>query len=114
MPTLDGTSDAQREAIARVCAEIARQPGRPYPLPSLAKELHCSADHFARLFRRFQGVTPGEYIIRCRVEAAKTMLRGSSLPVTRLAELLGYRDVYYFSKQFRQRTGQTPTQFRRD
>jgi AraC family transcriptional regulator of arabinose operon len=58
------------------------------------------------------GVTPGEYLIRLRMAEAKALLTGSSQSVTRIAELLGYRDIYTFSRQVKARTGRSPTAFR--
>lgn len=113
LPMMDAVTRERREAVDRLCSEIVRNSGAAYRLGTMAKAMHCSADHFARVFREFKGVPPGEFVLATRIEAAKNLLRGSSHSVTRIAELLGYRDVYYFSKQFRQRVGMTPTRFRK-
>lgn len=54
------------------------------------------------------------YINEIRVGAAKqTLLADSELPVIRLAMDLGYRSLAGFNKAFKDNTGQTPTEFRR-
>jgi AraC-like DNA-binding protein len=113
LPAMDELSWERHEVIDRLCAEIVSSPGAMYRLGVMARSLHCSADHFARVFRKRKGVAPGEFVLVTRLEAAKNLLRGSSHSITRISELLGYRDVYYFSKQFRRRVGMTPTQFRK-
>ena len=47
------------------------------------------------------------------MERARLLLAESSLSVGMIAEALGFRDVFFFSRQFRQRTGLTPTAYRK-
>ena len=82
-------------------------------MPSrLARAVHYSPVHFGRLFRRFVGETPSAFLIRARMDAAKSLLRGSSASITQIAEYLGYGDVYFFSKQFREKVGSPPSEYR--
>jgi AraC-like DNA-binding protein len=78
----------------------------------LAFEAGCSVDHFIRRFRKAMGVTPGEFLIRCRTEEAKALLSSSSYAIGRIAELLHYPDIYAFSRQFKARSGLSPTAYR--
>lgn len=96
-----------------LCAQIQQQPERFLNIPQLAETTHCSVDHFIRLFKRYKGLTPWEFVIRCRVEKACNLLRFSSHTVAQVADLLGYADIYAFSKQFKSRTGRTPTAYRK-
>jgi AraC family transcriptional regulator of arabinose operon len=105
--------DRTATLMADACATILADPGGRVRVPDLARGAHCTADHFIRLFRRHIGTTPVEYALRARTEAAKRLLRFSSHPVGRIADLLGYGDQYYFSRQFRKRTGLSPTEYRR-
>jgi transcriptional regulator GlxA family with amidase domain len=82
-------------------------------MSAMARRLYCSPDHFARLFRKHAGNSPGDFVVRARIDAAMGLLRSSSHSVKRIAELLGYPDVCAFSRQFRQKTGRTPTEHRR-
>ena len=102
----------QLQGINRLCEEISANPAEAYRIDELAQRAGYSPDHFARLFRKFKGISPGEFIIHCRLEAAKTLLHTSSHSITRIAELLGYSDVYFFSKQFHQKVHMTPSEFR--
>ena len=98
--------------IEEICNEIRRRPSRQYDLDQLAKQLNCSQRHFNRLFKGFMGVAPKEYIQEKRLETAKDMLLSSSLPIGRVAELVGFADIYYFSKWFKAQTGLSPSQYR--
>lgn len=110
-PDFPGIDPAMVLAIDSLCTEIREHPGTPWRIGEMARRLHYSPDHFARLFRRVKGMAPSEFVIRCRIETAKSMLRISSYPIGRIANLLGYGDVYHFSKQFKQKTGVSPRAF---
>jgi len=106
----------QRELYMRIdelAQKVRRAPGAPYTLDSLAAAVNYTPDHLVRLFRKHKGVTPIEYVIRCRMELAQQLLLFSGLPVRRVAETAGYHDVAYFSRQFSRRVGMPPSAFRR-
>jgi len=112
-PLPHGADRSVFERIDELSQKIRRAPGAPYTLDSMAASVHYSPDHLVRLFRRYKGVTPIEYLIRCRMELAQQMLLFSGLPVARIAESTGYNDISHFSRQFSLRTGLSPTAFRR-
>lgn len=113
-PRWSGEDREQAEAVEAVCGEIRRQPARRLKVAELARRFHCSPDHFTRIFRKYGKLSPEAFMISARIDAAMTYLRTSSHSIGRIAELLGYSDVYAFSRQFRQKTGRTPSAFRRE
>lgn len=99
--------------IAKLAADI--RTGLPERIPSvreMAGELHLSVEHFSRLFRQVMGKSPMEMVLEVRLSHAQHFLRESSLSVGEIAERLGYRDVYFFSRQFKQKCGVSPLAFR--
>lgn len=108
-----GYEQAQVKTIARVCSEIRANPGATYSVQSLAQTLHCSPRHFSRLFYKFQGISPQEFIVSARIDAARTLLRSSSQPISRIAEILGFSDTSFFSRQFKKRVSLSPLAFRK-
>jgi AraC-like DNA-binding protein len=78
----------------------------------LAEKAGYTRSHFCRLFRRQTGLSPREYILRSRILLAKELLRATSLTVSEVGERAGYADIFHFSKQFKSRTGVTPTAYR--
>lgn len=111
-PPYTGWELEQYQRIEALCTQIRQFPGYRYAIADLARQFHCSSDHFIRLFRKFKGDTPREFIILARIEEAKRLLAGTSQSLAQIAESLGYRDIYHFGKQFRQRTGISPGRFR--
>lgn len=109
-------TNMQREQLAMVdqmAQDIQRSPAEFGSVDSLAARAGYSKDHFIRLFQKYKKVTPGEFIIQSRMQAAVQMLRFSPLSITQIAEELGYGDIYAFSKQFRQRMGTSPSDVRK-
>jgi AraC-like DNA-binding protein len=99
--------------VETLCATIRERPEKITSMKMLAAQAHCSVDHLIRVFKRHKRVTPWEFVIRCRIEKASNLLRFSSHSVSQAADLLGYADIYSFSKQFKAHTGRTPTQYRK-
>jgi AraC-like DNA-binding protein len=112
-PRWGGAELEQSRFVEELCTRIRREPGARWRVSELARRMYVTPDHFGRLFRKFAGATPGEFVLRSRIDAAMGLLRSSSHSVTRIAELLGYTDVYAFSRQFKQKTGLAPTVYRR-
>ncbi len=68
------------------------------------------------LRRRFQQATGGslhDFHLESKVLAAQRQLEISDDPIKVVAERLGYRDVFYFTRQFTQRVGVSPAEYRR-
>lgn len=112
-PRFPGAEREQHERIHDLCECIRAIPARPWRVEDLARELHYSSDHFSRIFRAVTGMTPKDFIIQARINAAKSLLMFSSHSISRIADTLGYGDVYHFSRQFKEKTGINPTAYRR-
>ena len=81
---------------------------------ALRDHLHLDYGNLSRQFSQTEGRTIEQYIIAQRVERAKELLQLGELPVSEIADQLGYRTNSHFSAQFKRLTGLTPTQFRKD
>ncbi len=81
-------------------------------LPDLAKLAGWQPSYLSARFKAETGMTVSAFITGCRIEKAKTLLRGSTMNITEIAEEAGYHDIKYFSRVFTKTTGQTPSAFR--
>ena len=86
------------------CGEIS--------LDQLAAEACLSKYHFLRLFRAAFGLSPYQYVQHLRIEKARVLLSDSVMPITDLADLLGFDNSQSFSRLFFQKMGVYPTQYR--
>lgn len=83
-------------------------------IASLAHGLGTSRSSFDREFTREVGQPPRQFLINCKVIEARRYLESSRLRVGEIAEALGYRDIYFFSRQFKQLVGRSPTDYRKE
>ncbi|MDR1913262.1 MAG: response regulator [Clostridiales bacterium] len=79
---------------------------------SIAAKLYVSPSYLSRLFKKVMGEGCNEYITRKRIEKAKSLLESTNLPSGRIAGMVGYQDINYFSVAFKKQTGVSPTKFR--
>jgi AraC-like DNA-binding protein len=103
----------QKYIFTTLCEEINKYPGDSYKVSELAKKNHYSYEYFSLLFKKYEGISPGKFIIRARIRAAKRLLHLTDEPIGRIAEILNYNDSYSFSKQFHKKTGATPSEYRK-
>lgn len=78
----------------------------------LAAHLHLSRDYFNRLFRAAAGRSSERWLVERRILAAAERLTQSTRSISQVADEFGYRDVFFFSRQFKQVLGQSPRQWR--
>lgn len=100
------------EVIRRIDDYIATHLADPITLDGLAELAHSSAFHFARRFKKTTGLSPYQYVLRCRTEHARRLLRQVQLPVAEVAHRLGFGSASHFDTFFKKQTGQTPRQYR--
>ena len=80
---------------------------------ALAESAGISPSTFRRRFIEATGTPPHTYLLQQRVAKARQMLGETELPLKTIADRLGYRDVYFFSRQFRKLSGVPPAAYRR-
>ena len=66
------------------------------------------------IFKQEYGVTPKEYADALRLRTAKEMLAGSPEKVIDVAYQAGFSSLAAFNRFFKQQTGQTPTEYRKE
>ncbi len=81
-------------------------------LSDVARLCCMSVCEFSRTFRREQGMTFRDYLVRLRVDAAASILHTTSHSVLDIACSVGVNDPSQFSRLFRRHMGITPTAYR--
>ncbi len=93
---------------------LANYADHSFKLAPYFSTLPFSAGYLRKLFQKTYGVTPQQYLIDLRLQAAAEALvqaRYSGHSVGDIANLCGFRDPLYFSKMFKKKYGVSPTQF---
>lgn len=78
-----------------------------------AAQLNLSLPHFCTTIKKAIGLTPLEIISSIITMDAKAQLRSTDLTVKEIAFSLGFNNLSFFNKYFRQHTGMTPQEYRR-
>mgnify|MGYP001793591266 CR=1 FL=1 len=82
-------------------------------LDLLSKIQFISKYHLLRLFKKYYGLTPRQYLIDRRIEESKRLLKaGTSVTVTCFG--VGFESLGSFSALFKTKTGKSPFQFQKE
>ncbi|WP_449536519.1 helix-turn-helix domain-containing protein [Ferdinandcohnia sp. Marseille-Q9671] len=80
-------------------------------LSDLAQMAGLSTSHYARLFKKYVGYSPIDYLTHVRIDRAKELLAISDFRIKEISQSVGYEDELYFSRIFKRIVGVSPTQF---
>lgn len=100
-------------AVARLIAQMQREPGGPFDFDALARRHGMSASTFRRRWIEACGMPPARYLRQLRLREACRLLAESARPVNEIAHAAGFDDELYFSRRFRKETRLSPSEYRR-
>ncbi len=83
-----------------------------HTLCELGSRYGISGKYFASIFKLYMGISPIEYLITCRMDAARTLLLSTAYSVKEISYSVGYEDALYFSRHFKNRYGMSPSEWR--
>lgn len=98
--------------IDQSCIYFSKNPAERIELKEYCRENGIGYEHFRKVFRQKIGISPGQYIVNRRMDAACQMLRISQQPINEIASELGYSTQYEFSAQFKKFIGVSPKTYR--
>ena len=82
-------------------------------LEDIAASAHLSPVYFHNIFSTAVGKTPYEYLTRLRLEESKRLILMGELSMAEIAEQCGFSSQSYFNAVFKQKNGETPSEYRR-
>lgn len=107
-----GTPRAADGQLKRMVSYIYDHYPEKITVRALAAAAFVSERECYRLFRENLRVTPGEYILACRIQAACRLLRETAQSAAQIAAACGLGGASYFGRVFRQEMGCTPRAYR--
>ncbi len=110
-PAIDQARDRRRAVEAALWLE--EHAHRAIDLDMIARQAGLSPFHFLRLFARVLGVTPHQYLVRCRLRHAARLLADPAPSITDVAFDVGFADLSNFVRTFRRAAGVSPRAFRK-
>lgn len=81
---------------------------------TIAAACDISVPYLHKLFRNALNTTPGEYLLSCRIGAARDLLINTDLPLQEIAYRCGFNSQSYFSDCFKKNVGVSPRDFRKN
>lgn len=106
-------AEPEKDVVSAVVMEMHNTYGKNATVESLAKRFYISSAHLNRLFRKRFGVSVKEYANQVRMSRAMYLLEHTDLLIYEIAKEVGFRDIDYFTRVFKERTGQTPCDYRK-
>lgn len=103
--------------IAKVIEEsrfmMRQQVGKEIDLQQIAEQYHVGYSYFRQMFKKYTGVSPGQYHIQLRIMRAKELLASTNKSIKEISYELGFQSIYYFSNMFKKKEGMNPSDFRK-
>jgi AraC-like DNA-binding protein len=98
--------------MRRVLFYINEHLDQDLSLTRVAGIAQASVAHFSRLFKQATGSTLHHYVLACRIDRAKRLLMETDLPLTEVAQRVGFADQSHFTALFRTHAATTPRAYR--
>jgi AraC family transcriptional regulator of arabinose operon len=109
---LEREMSLEAEPIQQMTAYIKNNIEKNITVKELADKMDIDPKRFYYLFQKDIGIPPKKYIMTYRIKRAKELLIDGKYSITEVAGMVGYEDVFYFSRIFKKNTGISPSLFR--
>lgn len=105
-------SSTPQEHVERAISFMQSNFSYEIGVAEVARAVGIERSYLYRIFRRWQGCSPKEYLMQVRLQNAAKMLRSTQLSVTEIALSCGFREASLFGKQFKAAFGISPLKYR--
>jgi transcriptional regulator GlxA family with amidase domain len=107
------TQQPRRRPLREVQRLVVEDVAGDHSVEAMAARAHMSTRHFARAFRSETGITPGRYVERVRLEAARRSLEEGEEPIANVAEACGFGSAETMRRAFLRAFAVGPSEYRR-
>ncbi|RTE11266.1 response regulator transcription factor [Paenibacillus whitsoniae] len=99
--------------VDRIKHYITSHIDQPLSRQYIADYIGLSPDYLVKLFKKETAISISDYITQERIRISKELLAHSDLPVSSIAQAVGYSNFAYFSTTFKKEVSMTPQDYRR-
>jgi AraC family transcriptional regulator, transcriptional activator FtrA len=103
----------QPKSLSVLLDKIRKRPSESWRIGELARLAAMSERTFMRRFRAATGLSPADWVIRARVDAARELLENTGLSIDHIAERCGLGTPTTLRHHFRKKVGVSPAQYRK-
>ena len=100
--------------IRKACLYFRENLNTNVNIETLAGELNVGYSYFRQMFRKYTGISPTQYHLSLRIQKAKDLLVSTDQSFKEIAIDLGFESYFYFSRIFKDKTGKSPMEFRKE
>lgn len=91
---------------------INKNYNQPISISEISDTLDMDRRRFSDIFQEVTGLSPIKYLTEYRLKEAKRLLKFSNYTISEIADMTGYNDCFYFSKNFKKNVGICPRRYR--
>jgi AraC-like DNA-binding protein len=103
--------------ISKVIEEVRflmrQNAAQEFDLEELACRHNVGYSYFRKMFKKYTGVSPGQYHLQLRIIRAKELLISTDKSIKEISLELGFQTIHYFSLIFKKKVGMNPSEFRK-
>lgn len=110
---LPAESEDENAILAIAKQYIEDNVSAPLSVADVASYCYLSTKQLTRIFDRYEGIAPGEYIKKQRAGAIETLLADQSLSLKQISERMNFSSEYYFNSFFKRYAGMPPGEYRK-
>jgi len=103
-----------QEVVKKVIDYITSNYSKDICLKDISEKFNISQFYISRIFRKETGYSIMNYLTKIRMDNAVKLLKNPTIPIKKIAYLVGYTDEYYFHKVFKKNYQITPARFRKN
>lgn len=107
-----GPAPDREDVSAKLLDDLAASIHQPFDADAVCERHHISLSTLRRIVHKHTGYPLNEYVHRLKIAEAKNILLNTRKSVKDTADLLGFKDVFYFSRLFKKYVGRSPRDFR--
>ena len=82
-------------------------------IPGISDQLGISTSRLNEVFKTYTSMTPYQYYIHIKIHKAESLLEQEDIPIKEAAYRMGFEDQYYFSRLFKNKTGVSPSDWKK-
>lgn len=105
--------DAAKDVIDTIKRYVQDELHQHITLKQISRKLHFNCAYLGQKFKLYENISFNEYLLQQRMEKAKLLLKKTDLKIYEIANEIGYTEIDWFYKKFREYTGSSANEFRK-
>ena len=83
-------------------------------IKEIALKCGYTPEHFSRIYKKYTGVSPTEFILSCKIDRAKKLIATTDMPIEAVMLECGFSNRTAFFNSFSKNVGCTPLKYRKN